>query len=134
MELINIKNDLHLFGIEVTTFPIGIKEAFDKIIAMVPDGMQRSHYGLSYMKGDKVIYHAACAEKYEGEPEKLNCGKYTIEKGDYIAITITDWMKKIESIGEAFHKMMQDNRIDLTKPCLEWYKSDEEMACMMKVK
>lgn len=134
MELINVKDDLHLFGIQVTTFPMGIKEAFDKIIAMVPDGMQRVHYGISYMEGDKVIYHAACEEKYEGEADTLNCKKYTVDKGEYIAITITGWMKKIESIGEAFHQMMKDPRVDFTKPCVEWYKTDEEMMCMMKIK
>jgi hypothetical protein len=134
MELTKLKNDLDLFGLQVTTFPTGIKEAFDKIISLVPDGMQRSHYGISYMEGDKIIYHATCSEKYEGEADKLNCRKYKIEKGDYLAIQITGWMKRIESIKDAFHELMQDNRIDLTKPCVEWYNSDEEMTCMMKVK
>lgn len=134
MEFYQLKDDLHLFGMQVPTFPTGIKEAFDQVIAMVPDGMERAHYGISYMEGDKIIYHAACAEKYKGEAEKLNCRQYTVVKGDYLAVTITDWMEKIESIKDAFHEMMQDNRVDLTKPCVEWYKSDEEMMCMMKVK
>ncbi|MBL7763066.1 MAG: hypothetical protein JNL23_06530 [Chitinophagaceae bacterium] len=134
MELINIKNDLHLFGIQVNTFPKGVKEAFDRIIAMVPDGMQRAHYAISYMEGEKIIYHAACEEKYKGEAEKLNCNSYTVEKGDYLAIKITGWMKRIDAIKEAFHKMLNDPRADLTKSCVEWYKTGEEMICMMKVK
>jgi hypothetical protein len=134
MELYQLKNDLHLFGIQVTTFPTGIKEAFDKIIAMVPDGMERAHYGISSMEGDKIIYHAACAEKYKGEAEKLNCQAYVVVKGNYLSITISDWMKNIGSIKDAFHEMMQDKRADLTKACVEWYMTDQEMMCMMKMK
>lgn len=28
--------------------------------------------------------------------------------------------------------MMQDNNVDKAKLCVEWYKNDEEMLCMMK--
>ena len=30
--------------------------------------------------------------------------------------------------------MMHDEHVDKTKPALEWYKSDEEMLCMVKAK
>ena len=39
-----------------------------------------------------------------------------------------------KTIKEVFGKMMTDPRTDLTKPCIEWYQSDTEMTCMMKLK
>ena len=51
-------------------------------------------------------------EKYEGEAEKYNCERYVIEKGVYIAVTITDWRKKTDCIKDVFHDMMEDDRAD----------------------
>jgi hypothetical protein len=31
-----------------------------------------------------------------------------------------------------FHEIMRDGRVDKTKPCVEWYKNDDEMMCMIK--
>jgi hypothetical protein len=134
MEIFTLNKELYLYGKQVPTFPNGIKEAFDELIALVPDGMQRSHFGLSYMEHEKVIYHAASEEKYPGEGKKLNCREYIVEKGTYLSVTIIDWMQKINAIKEVFHELMQDERVDLTKWCVEWYKSDEEMMCMVRVK
>lgn len=37
-----------------------------------------------------------------------------------------------QGIGETFHQLMQNNKTDKTKPLVEWYKSEEEMFCMVK--
>jgi hypothetical protein len=29
---------------------------------------------------------------------------------------------------------MKEENLDKTKPCVEWYKNDDEMLCMLKVK
>ena len=133
MDIFNLKTDLKVFGKQVKSFPKGIKETFDELIAMVPDGMQRSHFGLSYMTPEgKIIYYAASQEKEEGEAEKLNCERFIIEKGEYLTITIKHWMKKTGSIKNVFEEMMKDDRIDKTKWAVEWYKSDDEMLCMLR--
>lgn len=133
MEIFNLTTDLKVFGKQVKTFPNGIKEAFDELIAMVPDGMQRSHFGLSYITADgKIIYYAASQEKQEGEAEKLKCERFIIEKGGYLTVTIKDWMKKTDSIKNVFGEMMKDSRVDKTKWAVEWYKNDDEMMCMLK--
>jgi len=134
MEIYTLHKEITLYGKQVTTFPTGIKEAFDELIAIVPDGMERSHFGLSYMEGEKVIYHAASEEKFPGEAKQLNYREYVVEKGNYLSVTIKDWMQKINAIKEVFHELMQDERADLSKWCVEWYKSDEEMMCMVRVK
>jgi len=133
MEIFNLTTGLKVFGKQVKTFPNGIKETFDELIAMVPDGMQRSHFGLSYMTPDgKSIYYAASQEKQDGEAEKLNCERFIIEKGEYLTVTIKDWMKKTDSIKNVFGEMMTDCRVDKTKWAVEWYKTDDEMMCMLR--
>ena len=135
MERYNLKTDLKVFGKEVTTFPLGIKEAFSALLERIPDGFKRTYYGLSYMdEMGKIIYMATAEEKYAGEAEKYNCDRYIIEKGEYLAVTIIDWLKKTDCIKDVFQDMMEDDRADNTKPVVEWYKTETEMLCLVKMK
>jgi predicted transcriptional regulator YdeE len=100
---------------------------------MLPGGFDRSYYGISYMSTDgKMIYIAAAIEKQEGEAEMYNCERFTIEKGEYMAITVNDWRNKTDCIKDVFHEIIMDSRADKTKPAIEWYKDDKEMVCMVK--
>jgi hypothetical protein len=135
METYNLKTDLKVFGKEVTTFPLGVSETFHDLINTIPDGSNRAWYGLSHMdETGKIIYKAAAEEKYEGEADKYNCEEYIIEKGEYLAVTIADWRKKIDCIKDVFHDMMEDDRADKSKEVVEWYKTETEMLCLVKVK
>jgi len=135
METYDLKKDLKVFGKEVKTFPQGVKEAFSALPDMIPDGFKRSYYGLSYMddKG-KMVYIATAEEKDEGEAEKYNCERYTVEKGEYLAVTLDDWLKKVDCIKDIFHEMMEDDRADITRPVVEWYKTETEMLCLVRMK
>ena len=132
MENLTLKNDLNVFGFQVKTFPEGIKEAFDTLVEMLPDGLDRSYYGLSYMQDDNVLYFATALEQYAGEAERYNCERYLIEKGDYTTQTIHDWMHKTHTIKDIFEEMLKDEIPDVQRPCIEWYVNDDEMICMVK--
>ena len=133
MEKYTFQNDLKVFGVQVKTFPNGIGEAFDGLVKMLPGGFDRSYYGISYMSNDgAMVYIAAAIEKQEGEAEKYNCERYIIEKGEYLAITVNDWRSKTDCIKDVFHEIIKDNRIDKTRPAIEWYKDEKEMICMVK--
>jgi len=135
METYNLKDDLKVFGREVTTFPTGVAEAFHALVNMIPGGSGRAYYGLSHMvETGKIIYKAAAEEKYTGEAEKYHCEQYIIEKGEYMAVTIPNWRDKTDCIKDVFHDMMEDDRADQTKEVVEWYKSETEMMCLVKVK
>jgi hypothetical protein len=135
METYNLKNDLKVFGKEVKTFPLGISEAFSALMNMIPDGSQRSYYGISHMDATgKILYKATVEEKYEGEAEKYHGERYVVGKGEYLAVTIRDWRKNLECIKDVFHGMMKDDRADKTKEAVEWYKTETEMLCLVKVK
>jgi predicted transcriptional regulator YdeE len=133
MDTYILLQDLKVFGVPVETFPQGIGEAFGAIMQKIPDGKSRSYYGLSNMDvNGKVFYYAAAEEKSPGEAEKYGYERYTIQKGDYLTEAVHDWRTKTSSIKDIFHEMMQDKRADITKPCVEWYKDDNEMICMLK--
>ena len=135
METYNLKNDLKVFGKEVRTFPLGVAEAFHELLTMIPDGTHRAYYGLSHIdEMGKIIYKAAAEENYAGEAEKYNCKRYLIEKGEYLSVTITNWRDNTECIKDVFHDMMEDDRADKTKEVVEWYKTETEMLCLVKVK
>lgn len=135
MEIVDLKNDIKVFGLRVKTFPDGIDKAFDSLLKKIPGGFDRSYYGISSMTADGTcIYKAVAQEKYEGEAEKYNYERDTINKGEYLTVSLMDWRKKTDSIKDIFHEMMKDERVDKSQPCVEWYKNDDEMACMMKMK
>jgi predicted transcriptional regulator YdeE len=129
------KEDVITFGREVSSFPRGIKEAFDELIAAVPDGLSRQHYGLSHMEpGGKIIYIAAAKESQEGEAEKLGYRKYVIPRGPYLSVKLRDWMDRTDQIKDVFHELMNDERADLGQQVIEWYQSDIEMLCLVRAK
>ncbi|MEJ7645730.1 MAG: hypothetical protein WKF87_14140 [Chryseolinea sp.] len=133
MEKMVLNDNLSVFGFEVTTFPEGIKEAFDTLMKMVPDGVDRSLYGISYMERDDVRYHAAIIENFPGEAEKYNCRRYTVEKGEYMTTTVKDWIKKTHTIKDVFGAMLKDDCPTDVRPAVEWYINDDEMVCMIKM-
>jgi hypothetical protein len=133
MEIYNLKDDVKVFGFRVTSFPNGIEEAFQPLIKIVTGGFDRDYYRISYMDKDgQMLYHAAALEKYEGEAEKYNCERYIIEKGEYLGVAVHDWREKTDCIKDVFHEIIQDSRVDKTKPAVEWYKNDNEMVCMVQ--
>jgi predicted transcriptional regulator YdeE len=133
MDTYEVKKDISVFGFQVKTFPERIGEAFDSLIAMVPEGLNRSYYGISFMTPkNEVVYIAAVEEKNKGEAEKNRCNRYTIEKGKYIVVRVLGWREKTDRIKDVFDSMMKEKSIDLTKPCIEWYINDDEMLCMIK--
>ena len=135
METYTFYNDIQVFGIEVVTFPSGISEAFDEMIKMTGDcAGARDYYGISFFKDGNMIYYATAAEKFACEAEKYNYETLEIAKGNYAATTVFDWRKKTDYIKDVFSEIIQDPRVDKTKPAIEWYKDDNEMMCLVKIK
>lgn len=55
-----------------------------------------------------------------------------IEKGEYQTEAVHNWLSKTDCIKDVSHYLMANNKPDKDHPCIEWYKSDEEMLCMVK--
>lgn len=134
METFNLINDVKVFGLQVQTFPSGIDEAFNELIKKTGDcAGARAYYGISEFKDGKMRYYAMAGEKYTGEAEKYNYEKLAIEKGEYLTSSIQEWRKKTECIKDVFYEIIQDPRVNKTKPAIEWYKDDNEMICLVKM-
>lgn len=132
MKLYKQTEDLSIIGIQVKNFPNGIKEAFDSLIKVL--GSKRAYYGVSWLdESDSVKYYAMAREIFPGEGKRYNYELLTIEKGEYQTEAVQDWLSKTEGIKEVFHGLMANNKPDKSHPCIEWYISDEEMLCMVKI-
>lgn len=134
METYHIPRNIKVFGSPVNTFPAGIGEAFDALIKILPQGDQRFYYGISECTKDGILYIAAAEEKNVAEAKKYGYNTYTVEKGNYLSITVQDWMDKVSTIKNVFEQIMRDGRADNTKPAVEIYKDDKEMLCMVKMR
>ena len=133
MEKFNLKNDIKVFALHVTSFPKGIDEAFDELIKKTGDcAGNRNYYGISEFKNGKMFYYATAEEINEGEAKKYGYESYTIKSGEYFSEPLKNWRTQTDCIKDIFSEMMQDNRVDKTTPAIEWYKNDEEMLCMVK--
>ena len=123
--------DLKVFGVQVKTFPSGIKEAFTDLMKKL--GVNRAYYGVSWCdKNGSIKYYAMAAENFEGEAKGHEFETLIIPKGEYFTEKIVDWMSKTDCIKDVFHNLMGDSIPDEKHPCIEWYKSEKEMLCMVK--
>lgn len=135
MEKYRIPEDIKTFGVQVKTFPTGIGEAFEKLSKELEKGLERPYYGISWMddKG-KVVYYANSAEIFPGEAKKNEYETFVIEKGEYYSEVLKNWRSNVDCIKDVFHDMMESGKTDNKKPCIEWYKSNDEMLCLIKAK
>jgi predicted transcriptional regulator YdeE len=135
MEKFIIADHIPVIGFQVKTFPIGIGEAFDSLFKKFPDGLSRNYYGISYFNDtEDIVYIVAATELKKDDAVKYQCENYLIKKGEYNAVPVFDWQNKTDSIKDVFHEMMSDKRPDKDSPCIEWYKTDDEMLCMIRNK
>jgi hypothetical protein len=133
METFHLKEDLNVLGFQVKTFPTGIGEAFDALIEMLQGRVNRAFYGISYASQEGIVYLATAVENYTGEAERYNCEQYTIVKGEYLTTTVRGWRKKTNTIKDVFGVLLQHACPDTARPCVEWYKDDDEMLCMVRI-
>jgi hypothetical protein len=132
MEGYYLEHDLKVFGRQVKTFPDGITEAFDELIKILPQGDVRPYYGISECTKEGIVNIAAAHETFKGEGAQLGYKNYLVEKGEYITQTVFDWHNKTHSIKNVFEEMFTDARADRAKPCIEIYKNDDELICMVR--
>jgi hypothetical protein len=133
MKKFKLDEDLTVFGVCVENFPVGVGEAFDRLVKEIPEGFARPYYGISWIGEDgKIVYYATALEKQEGEAEQYNCERHVIEKGDYLAVAVQDWRQKTHTIKDVFAGMLQGGCTGRERPCVEWYKNNDEMLCMLR--
>ncbi|MEO8446767.1 MAG: transcriptional regulator [bacterium] len=134
MEKYNLDIDIKIFCVTADSFPDGILAAHQKLHSLLPTSAGRNFFGVSRPEdGSKIIYRAGVEESFGGEAEQYNCEKIIIKKGVYITIDIPDFHKDIQSIGRAFQELLKDPDIDQEGYCVEMYKGESEVKCMVRL-
>ena len=133
MELFTLENDIHVIGLHVENFPLGIPEAIDKIHSAFSNGKSLPLYSRSQPVGGEIQYFIGVEINNLEVSEKLGFVHFVIESGSYLAQNIVDWQGKVQSIQRVFDELLNDNRLDPNGYCVELYKNDKELVCMVKL-
>jgi len=134
METQYFEKDIECFSVRASSFPEGIKEAWNKRYGMLDHLEGRTFYGISRpeptAKG-AIAYWAATTETFPGEANKYGSEQFTIKKGYYLGHDLPDWQKDETQIGKIFRKMLTDPRIDPGGYCLEKYVGETDVQCLV---
>jgi hypothetical protein len=134
METIRIEKDVKVFYVPATSFPDGIMAAHQKLHALVPFSTDRKYYGISRPENGMIQYKAGTEEKAPGEAEKYGCPAFVLKQGNYTCITLHDYMKDPSEIRKAFDKLLENPDLDPDGYCVEWYISNKDVKCMVRLK
>ena len=131
MELINLEKDVRVF---CKRYPHsnGHQASFRCSDQRSKWPAGRDFYGISYLDDQGKIVYKAAVSALESEGPSKHGEPFTIKKGSYIGETLHGWMDKTDKIKDVFMRLMEDPRMDRSYPCIEWYKTDQEMICMVK--
>jgi hypothetical protein len=132
METIQLDNDIKVIYVQASSFPDGIMPAHQKLHSKIPFSTERRYFGISRPE-DGVISYKAGAEELPGEAKKFGLDSLTLPKGEYACISITDYMKNLQAIGQAFDELTELPNIDPQGYCVEWYLSDKDVKCMVRL-
>ena len=134
MEILRLTEDVTVLCEIVPTFPNGIDAAF-KSLEKRFSGKAHSFYGISYIdEAGTLIYKTAVTASSIDDHASTGLKSFIILKADYLVTTLENRINQLPNIGRALMELMEDERADKTFPCVEWYRSDEQMLCMVKMK
>lgn len=133
METITLPTDINVFYVTAKSFPEGIEEAHKALHALVPSSVNRKYFGISRPEDGSIIYRAAAEELRSGEAGKLNLETLILKKGKYVAITIHEYHKDVQSIGRSFEKLLEHPGLDPQGYCVEWYLNEKDVKCMIRL-
>jgi hypothetical protein len=134
METVFFDNDIKVLYVQASSFPDGIMAAHQKLHGVVPYSTERKYLGISRPEKNGVISYKAGAEELNaGEAEQFKLDTLILKKGNYACINIHDYMKDLEAIGQAFNQLTDLPNIDPQGYCVEWYLSDKDVKCMVRL-
>ncbi len=130
-----LEKDVYVFCVTASSFPNGVLDAHQQLHSYVDYDLKRNYFGISAPdKTGTIIYKSAAEEINKGELSKHQLEEFIIKKGNYIYIDIKDFMKDVNSIGKAFNELISNPSIDPQGCCIEWYLSQNDVRCMVRLK
>ncbi len=129
----NLDHDVNVYTVTAHSFPAGVKDAFDRLSALIPPATKANMWGISRPEKGTIMYKAA-AELPGYNGELPGCDTFTISKGKYTSIALPDFMKDTRQVGTAFQQLLQNLGIDPNGCCVEQYLNERDVVCMVRLK
>lgn len=134
MENYTLDKDIYLVCVPARSFPDGIGEAFKNLLETDRSFVNRTRYGISHGSKNGIVYWAAVEEGFKGEGYTFGLYQYTIKRGVYATETLRNITGNESRIAKAFEKLLKNPKLDPQGECIEWYKPDDEVLCMVRLK
>lgn len=103
--------------------------AFDRLEEKLTTLRGRRFYG-AVVDGE---YRACVAIRPEDDLENLPHPTWTIPGGKYVRQKFSDWEHHRQMIGPSIMRMRERNDLDLSRPCIEYYRSQRELLIMAPI-
>lgn len=127
------KSEVKLIVEKAEDFGKGIAEAFVRLAEKLnTPGVHRDCYGIVLKEDGQMNYYAAFTELREGEASEMNLPAKFIEAGNYQSILVNEWNNNLLYIGPTFDRLLQSGLVDTNADCIEYYKTEQELICMIK--
>jgi len=133
MKILTFNNDIQVMYVQAVSFPNGVMAAHEKLHSIVPHSTERKYLGISRPENGSIQYKAGAEVLKPGEAEQYGLKTLVLPKGNYISVTINDYMKNIPAIGNTFQQLIAQPGIDPEGYCVEWYLNDKDVICMVRV-
>jgi len=105
------------------------KQAFATLEAGLASFKGRRFFGVVMGKE-----YRACSSIIEADDaSRLPHPTWTIPGGRYARIRIPDWENRTEQIGAAFEELYSRGDVDVTRPGIEYYRSQRDLFVMVPI-
>jgi hypothetical protein len=111
---------------------LGASEAFDRLETRLPTLKGREFYG-TFQPPDGP-YRACVAIEAEDDTAALGLSAWVIPGGKYRRRKLVDWQARVQEIGTMFASMAEEGERDLSRPSVEFYRSDKEVVLFLPIK
>jgi hypothetical protein len=130
METIILENDIEVICVKAFSFPDGIQDAHDRLRTLFPPTVNRRYFGISYPQQGGIVYRAATDHGASLPP---GTELFSIRKGTYACMTLYNYYKDLPNVTNTFQQLLSHPNLDPKGYCLEWYLSDKDVRCMVKL-
>ncbi|MDA4128947.1 MAG: GyrI-like domain-containing protein [Thaumarchaeota archaeon] len=122
--------DIPVMFVRSRSGPKGAREAFDTLESRLANLKGRRFYG-TFLNGE---YCACVARISTDEPATAKLEEGTIPGGVYARRKIDDWESKVPRLALMFEEMASQNPVDVTRPSVEFYRSQKELILLLPVR
>lgn len=133
MEILTLEHDITVFYVTAASFPDGALAAHQQLHSLVPYTTKRRYFGISRPENGPIVYRAAAEELSDGEAKRLGCPTLVLKKGRYVTDTVKNYKKNLSQMETTFGLLLQHPEIDPYGYCVEWYISDDDVKCMVRL-